>query len=320
MCVLLTGSRFLRAGFALDTRALFLTHDGGRNVLLILSRCPLAPLSPMRRAAYRIILPLFLLAAAQLLLAAPRAARAQLSRTPQVAVLDFDKAGDPTGGLLSRQATDAVVVEMTRTGRFDVVPRAQLLQQIDALDLPAPLDEIAMRKLGQALGVEYVATGRILGVVEDRRGGARITLAVLMTDVASGVPANGALTVGVADPPSTEAAASDDGGASQATLLRALQNAAFRAVETINRYQLPQATVLAIRDDTVRLNQGSRGGVRVGQEFVIFRGGQRVGHVRVTEVSASDSSARVTDLGRGIRPEDRARAVFTLPALRIESR
>jgi hypothetical protein len=76
-----------------------------------------------------------------------------------VAVLDFAFPRDPSGGVLARQATDAVVLEMTRTGRFDVMPRAQVLRRIEELGLPVPLDVIAIRKLGQALGADYVATG-----------------------------------------------------------------------------------------------------------------------------------------------------------------
>jgi hypothetical protein len=81
-----------------------------------------------------------------------------------------------------------------------VVPRAQLLRQIEDLDLPTPLDNIAQRKLGQALGVEYVATGRLVRVqTEDAGRRARVTLAVVLTDAASGEPANGAIVTGVAN-------------------------------------------------------------------------------------------------------------------------
>ncbi len=67
-----------------------------------------------------LLLPLLILAAS------PRQAHAQLTRIPQVAVIDFGNLSTvQAGGILGRQATDAVVVEMTRTGRFDVTPRTQ---------------------------------------------------------------------------------------------------------------------------------------------------------------------------------------------------
>jgi hypothetical protein len=79
----------------------------------------------------------------------------------------------------------------------------------------------------------------------------------------------------------------------------------------MRNYQLPEGTVLTLRGDTVQINRGSRDGVTVGQEFVILRGRQRVGRVRVTRISGGDAFAAVTDRGRGIRPEDRARAIFS---------
>ena len=158
-----------------------------------------------------------------------------------------------------------------------------------------------------------MATGRVVGLgFSPSAGRARATLAVVLTDPASGDYANGALAEGSVRV-SPFGAAPDE--AAQPALLHALQNAAFLAAETMNRYELPRATVLAVRNGTVRLNRGSRDGIRPGQEMVVLRGNQRVGRVRVTDVGSFDSYAVVTDLGRGIRPEDRARAVFALPEL-----
>ena len=270
---------------------------------------PRAPRVPVTLAA---------LLLAQLWMAggAPRAARAQLTRVPQVALLDLYYAQEPTGGILSRQAGDALAVEMTRQGRYDVTPRAQLVQQVEALGLPVPLDAVAVRRLGQALGVDYVARGHVASVsfLESPRR-ARATLALVFIDVASGEAANGAFAVGVSTP--SPAGASPADGADQEMVTHALRNAAFRAVEMVSNYQLPEATVLITRDGSeVRLNVGSRGGISPGQEMVIYRGGEWVGRVRVTGVTAHESVAVVTDSGRGIRPEDRARAVFSLGASR----
>lgn len=266
-------------------------------------------------------LPVFArLALASLIVAAiaaimPATVHAQLSRVPQVALLDFDDRGDQTGGILSRQATDAIANEMTRTGRFDVTPRQQVVQQIRELNLPEPLDTIALRKLGQALGVDYVATGRIVRRTPDAAGTgkARVTLAIVLTDPSSGDPANGALATGEATPPQGASSAQD-------TLVRATSNAAFLAVEQMNNYQLPEATVLNARPGEVLLNRGGRDGVTVGQEFVILRGRERIGRARVISVQSTDATATVTDRGRGIRPEDRARAIFALPELGIGAR
>jgi hypothetical protein len=170
--------------------------------------------------------------------------------------------------------------------------------------------------LGQALGVDYVATGRVVGLgFSPSAGRARATLAVVLTDPASGDYANGALADGFARSSAAQSGTAPSDEAAQPTLLHALQNAAFLAAETMNRYELPRATVLTIGGGTVRLNRGSRDGIRPGQEMVVLRGDQRVGRVRVTAVGSFDSYALITDLRRGIRPEDRARAVFALPEL-----
>lgn len=267
-----------------------------------------------RRRARRFLLSTLLM----LLLTLPlmgRPAGAQITRTPQVALLTLGYSGEPEGGIISRQATDALALEMTRTGRFDLTPRTQLRQQIEALGLPTPLDSIGMQKLGQALGVDYVGFGVVTRAsIEGNPRRARATVVVLLMDANSGELANGAAATGYASlsPGSSSAQAEQD------ALLRALSNAAFSAVRTMNNYTLPQATVLITRDgESVRLNRGGRDGVEVGQEFVVFRGNERVGRIRVTSVGSQDSVAAVTDPGKGIGPEDQARAIFTLPGFRI---
>jgi hypothetical protein len=98
---------------------------------------------------------------------------------------------------------------------------------------------------------------------------------------------------------------------------QAIGDAAFQLVRTLNNYRLPEATVLITSENReVRLNRGSRDGIQAGQEFVVFRQGERIGRIRVTRVYGTESYAAITDIGRGIRPEDKARAVFPLSALR----
>lgn len=258
-----------------------------------------------------LLLPLLILAAA------PRQARAQLTRVPTVAVIDFGNLANlRAGGILGRQATDAVVVEMTRTGRFDVTPRSQLNQQLQELGLTVPLNNIGIQKLGQALGVDFIADGDINSItfLENPRR-ARVTLSVRLTDVISGELANGAIESGLSNPPPAGFQPDDD------TLInQAITNAAFNAVQTINNYSLPEATILSTRDQSqVILNRGGRDGITPGLEMVVIRGQERIGRIRVTSVSSNDSTAAIIDIGRGIRPEDRARAVFRLPGVTVSN-
>ena len=247
----------------------------------------------------------------------PRAAQAQLSRIPQVAVIDFGNlAASQTGGILGRQATDAVVVEMTRTGRFDVTPRSQLSQQLQDLGLTPPLNNIGIRKLGQALGVDYVATGDINSItLTDSPRRARVSLSVRLVDVASGELSNGAIESGQSNPPPAGFEPDDD-----PLISRAIRNAAYNVVQTVNNYTLPEATVIGIRPGgEVLLNRGQRDGITSGLSMVVIRGTDRIGTVRIATVGSTDSTAAVTDPGKGIRPEDRARAIFELPPYSVRT-
>jgi hypothetical protein len=273
-----------------------------------------------RRRARNITLPALALCAGLFAAGTPLVARAQLARLPQVAVLDLQPpAGVPSGDIWARQATDALVVEMTRTGRFDVIPREQVVRQARDLGLPEPLDAVAVQKLGQALGADYVATGALTRLGKDKDGrAASAGLTVVFTDPRTGAAANGAYVLGTARSGGTvaEAKAPSAAAADDALKLHALSNAAFTAVRELNGYTLPEATVLnSAGPDYVLINGGARSGIRAGQEFLILRGGQQVGRVRITSVSATSAVATVTDPGRGIRPEDKARAVFSFADL-----
>jgi hypothetical protein len=254
----------------------------------------------------------------------PGLAGAQVNRIPQVAVLDFGvyvdvlRSGNISGRMLSREATDAVVNEMTRTGRFDIVPREQVTQQAETLGLSRPYNEIALQRLGQALGADYVATGVVTRLSRDKKTSAlQTSVIMLMTDPATGEVANAAAGTGVALPLQAGSKIADNLPVEQVMQGQALGDAAFQLVRTLNNYRLPEAAVLMTSDNTeVRLNRGSRDGIQPGQEFLVFRQGERVGRIRVTRVYGTESYAAITDIGRGIRPEDKARAVFPLSALR----
>ncbi|MES2458937.1 MAG: CsgG/HfaB family protein [Armatimonadota bacterium] len=254
----------------------------------------------------------------------PGLAGAQVNRVPQVAVIDLGVYADilrnsnVSGRLLSRQATDAVVNEMIRTGRFDIVPREQVSQQAEALGLNRPYNEIALQRLGQALGVDYIATGAVAALERDKKTNAlRTSVVMLLTDVNSGEYANGAVGLGIALPPKSVSEAIKDLPVEQVMQDQAIGDAAFVLVRKLNNYRLPEATVLLTTANTeVRLNRGIRDGIQEGQDFVIFRQGERVGRVRITRVYDIESYATIIDIGRGIRPEDKARAIFPVSAMR----
>src|SRR5262249_35826829 len=96
--------------------------------------------------------------------------------------------------------------------------------------------------------------------------------------------------------------------------------AAFMAREALERYQLPEGTVLnttvvGSRYDAL-LNIGARQGVRAGMRFVVLRGQDLVGTAQASSVDPDKSVARVVQNYRGVNPEAKVRAIYELPAVR----
>jgi TolB-like protein len=251
-----------------------------------------------------------------LAIAAPQVAQAKSKVRPNIAVLDFGvlQSGVRSSEILTRMGTDAVVTEITRTRRYNVIPRTQLSQKLHDIGLSQPLNNNGIRKLGLALGLDYVASGDIvdIGYTQKPRH-ARVTLSVRLTDVASGELFNGAIETGYSSAPSPGMQPDDE------TLInQAITDAAFNVVKTMNNYMHPEARILLTKSDAVTLNRGSRDGIQPGLEFVVTRGRERIGTIQVTEVEASTSAATILDPGKGIRPEDRAIVVFRLPGYNID--
>ena len=245
----------------------------------------------------------------------PRSAHAQLTRLPAVAVLDFGVLGKSKyTDILGRSATDAVVIEMTRSGRYDVAARTLVNQQLQELGMRTPSTNNDIRRLGTALGVDSIVSGDVQDVsFTDKPRRARVTLSVRFTDVVSGELVNGAIQSGFSGAPAPGMSLDDE-----TMINQALTDAAANIVRTINNYTLPEATVLlnSTRDE-VTLNRGSRDGLQPGQEMIVVRGRDRVGKIRITFVESTTSVASILDYGKGIRPEDKARAIFVLPGYSV---
>src|SRR5205085_5217704 len=97
----------------------------------------------------------------------------------------------------------------------------------------------------------------------------------------------------------------------------ALSKAAFDARQSMERYQLPEGTILntsvvGTREDAF-LNIGTRQGVSTGMRFVVLRGRELVGYLNASSVDADKTVATITQNFRGIKPEDKVRAIYTLP-------
>ena len=249
------------------------------------------------------------------LVGSPRAQAQDLARTlPTWAVLDFANPSGYGSTDVGRLAADSFVVELAKLNRYSVLPRQDLLNAINTNSLTPPLNLTSIEKVGQSLGANAIVAGEISSVSfsQDRRQ-AKVSIVVRVIDPRSGLLLNGALAEGSSNvrpiPVSDE----------ESLVNEAFANAGFNAVKQISKFNLPVATVLIGRDvNSVTLNKGSRDGLYNGLEMLVTRNGVVTGTIRISDVSNNDANAIVTDKGQGIRPEDRATAIYTLPSYSID--
>jgi TolB-like protein len=247
-----------------------------------------------------------------LILAVPQKAKAQTTKIPSVAALDFGVLpGVGATQIDGRSATDAVALEMTNTGRYEITPRTVLNQEIQKQGLSAPFNSIAIRRLGRALGVDYIMTGDIVNTTAANNQ-VRVTLSVRLIDIVSGEFVNGSVQTGT----STAAPAGLDPDR-QTQVGQAVSNAAFLIVQAMSSFTLPEATVLNTSDSEVYLNRGSRDGISKNLEMIVTRGREQVGKIRISSVQATTSVGSVVEANKGIKPEDHARAIVKLPGVNV---
>ena len=235
------------------------------------------------------------------------------ARIPAVAVLDFANVSDYGGPVLGRNAAAAVAQSMEETENWDVLRSDAVAKAMVEEGLTPPLDVTGIRKLGRALGADAIVTGRVTAVViTDAPKRAQVGLVIEMRDVASGELINGASEIGVSGyrPGYT--------GDPDPLVNEAIRKAAFSGVTRMSQQSLPRGTVLntAVTPGgtlEMLLNIGANAGVSVGQEFIVLRGGEQVGRIRVVRVEAMRSTAVMVEQTKGIRPEDKVQAIFKMP-------
>lgn len=241
-------------------------------------------------------------------------ASAQLMPTYSIGVVDFVNESGVQGELLARLATDAVVVEMSKTNRYDVsITRSQMRKEMEELGLRPPLTTVGLVRLGERLSADAMLEGSIKSVQMSGSGATRraaVTLVVQMRDQASGEIINGAVQTGTSSA-RVGYTADDD-----SLITEAINNAAFLVVKTMVDYIIPEATVMMnIKDREVMLNKGVRDGLKSGMRMIVLRQREIIGYIEIRDVSPTDSMARVLKSMRGIHPEDKVRAIFEMPTV-----
>ncbi len=240
--------------------------------------------------------------------------QAQTNGTPTWAVLDFENRSGYGGAEVGRTASDAFVVELGKSNKYAVLSRQETKKGIADTGLTAPLDAIGLQRLGRGLGVPAVATGEVAAVSFSRSPRqATASVIIRVIDTNTGELVNGALAQGRSNPRAIST--NDD----DALVNEAINNAAFAAVRQITQFNLPKATVLISRDqNSVILNRGTRDGLFNGLNMVVTRNNSEVGRIQVNGAQADQSTATVSRRGLGIQPQDRATAIYQLPAYTVQ--
>lgn len=233
---------------------------------------------------------------------------ARAAASQSVAVVPFANRTGYRPETFGQQAADAVAAELRDRLFLDTLTGADVELWIRDLGYMPPLSNVEMARLATELEVTLVVAGDVRAA-EIKQGPdgryAEIELAVRLFDRISQEDVNGAL-MRVSGPASLEA--SDD-----ALMAKALQQAAFEAVQQMRTRPTVTAMVLWSRDHVVFLNVGSRAGVEAGMKMVAIRSGLRIGLVEVTEANPVGSYARIIQ-GPPLRTGDHLRAIYEPPA------
>ncbi|MHB0999354.1 MAG: hypothetical protein ACYC27_08905 [Armatimonadota bacterium] len=246
--------------------------------------------------------------------------------TMEVAVVAFRNTSSTPDPMYAKLATDAVAVELVRSGKFSVTADDALDTKLVELGFKGQEDQASnillsdanLQRLGQEVGATSVITGEVTSIkVDQKKKKAEVLVAVRMLDVASREWVNGAAANGV-----SHSRVSYNGEKDTDWIIEAINDAGRKAVEMMVSYIIPEATVLGtFGTDEVLLNRGSQDGLEKGMEMIVLRRGETgldevVGRVKVSTLSDTDAHAKVTYAPRGVKPQDHVRAVFKLPEVK----
>lgn len=228
--------------------------------------------------------------------------------TQSVAVVPFHNISGYRPETFGEEASDAVATQLRDRLLLEILPKADVQIWMRDLGYKPPFSDMELQRLASELEVVLVMTGqvrmaRVQQSPEGRYG--EVELAVRLFDRMAETATNGAV-VKVKGPTSTEAG-------DEALITKALEEAAFQAVQQMKTRPTVTATVMWAKDTLVFLNVGGRAGVANGMRMVAIRNGQRIGMVQVTEASPIGSYATIIQ-GPPLRTGDQLRAVYQLPA------
>lgn len=253
----------------------------------------------------------FLMMVPYLLWAGP--ARAQ-SAPIDVYVLDFNNKTTVGGTLLGKVAAAQVSLQLSESTSWSVIADAQVQRRIQELNIRPPFDRVNRVQIADGIDAQAIVYGNITQarVTGGASPQAYVRLEVVVEDKRTGTLINGANVDGLSTPRMGYT------GDADILLEEALGKAAYKAREFMDRFRLPEGTVLNTTvvgsvespELDALINIGARQGVRRGMELIVTRQREPVGRAKVVSVDSDVSTARVVENVQGVRPEDRVRAIF----------
>lgn len=236
---------------------------------------------------------------------------------PVALVAGFANTSRDRHAILPRAAEDAVAVELKKRRVYDVVSRREVEKAATGRALREPYSPEDFVELAKDVGANLIVSGELREVNASTRGGemeVEVGLIVRVKDAESGDMLNGAAVRASVVLPA--------GSKSEGELaIDAVSLAAARAAARIEAYQPITGTIMSsVGNGPIVLNRGVSHGVKPKQEFIVLRGGRRVGRVRAHKPSSSYTELSVLDNSGGIQPQDRVVSLFPEPRLEGRSR
>jgi hypothetical protein len=232
----------------------------------------------------------------------------------RAAVLDFE-VGTGLDPILGRKAADALAVELTRSGDYEVVTRQELEQAVASQPgLRPPYTAPTQARLAGVVNARSVFSGRVIRTIVSNNRSARVLIEVRQLDVITSDYVNGTQINEVTD----EKLQQFD---NDVLVDESINKAAFAAVRSMKQTTLPTGTVLNVTNENIELNIGTRNGAAPGQRYSVLRDNLnrarniveriKVGEVTITSVEDNQSTSRVTGGGQaGVRTGDKVRQIF----------
>jgi hypothetical protein len=238
------------------------------------------------------------------------------SGLPELVVLDCGDYSSYRGHLLSWRAADALALAIEARGRWEVTPRRQVRREIEARELAPPFAAAHAQLLGDVLGASFAARGIVQSCdVSDEGAQVKLSLAVDVIDVRSGETLASETAAG------TARASGGDLPIIDVQVSEALARAAEAVAGKLPTFRRVKGMVYALlRKRQALINLGREHGIKKGIELAVYREVydeearaatlRPVGRVKVVEVNATDSTARIMKGGQPLQRQDVIQALL----------